>query len=429
MALSSHERPAGIGVPTIAVPAAAPAKRRLGTFASLRHRDYRLLWIGVVFTSAGMWMEQVALNWLVYDLTGSAVQLGVLNGLRALPSLITGIFGGVAADRIDRKRLMLTTQWILLALYLALGVIIVVGVVEVWHLMAFTLASGVVWTFNQPVRQAILPNLVPAEDRVNAIALQSAAFNVTRVLGPAAGGLLIYWIGAGGAILAEAGTWVGVLLVTSLMRVPPNPPRNGHAASVWRDLGEGVGYIIRTPDVRALIVMAMLPFVVIMPYMTLLTIFAKDIFHMGAGGLGVLMSVSGVGALAATLAVASLGTYRGKGRLLLAGAFAMSLALIGFALSSWLPLAYVMLIIVSGASMGYMALSNTLLNLIVPNELRGRVMSVYMLDRGLMPLGSLFAGAVAAAWSAPAALTLMGTLGLLLSASFVIAFPHLRRLD
>jgi MFS family permease len=382
-----------------------------------------------VFTSAGMWMEQVALNWLVYDLTGSAVQLGILNGFRALPSLVTGLFGGVAADRVDRKRLMIVTQWLLLALYLALGLIIVAGMVQVWHLMVFTLASGVVWTFNQPVRQAILPNLVPPEDRVNAIALQSAAFNVTRVMGPAAGGILIALAGAGGAILAEAATWVGVLVATYMMRVPPNPPRTAQASSMWRDLSDGISYIARTPDVRALILMAMLPFVVIMPYMTLLTVFAKDIFHMDAAGLGVLMSVSGIGALAATLAVASLGSYRGKGKLLIGSAFAMSFALIGFALSSWLPLAYVMLILVSAASMGYMALSNTMLNLIIPNELRGRVMSVYMLDRGLMPLGSLFAGAVAAAWSAPAALALMGIAGLAISVMFVTCFPVIRRLD
>ena len=375
-------------------------------------------------------MEQVALNWVVYDLTGSAVQLGILNGLRALPSLITGLLGGVAADRVDRKRLMLWTQWILLALYLALGTLIVGGWVEVWHLMVFTVVTGIVWTFNQPVRQALLPSLVPREDLMNAMALQSAGFNITRVAGPAIGGLLIAWVGAGGAIFAEAATFVGVLIATAMMRVPPIPPRvSGAGSGVWHDLAAGFRYIGRTPDVRGLLVMALLPFAVIMPYTTLLTIFAKDIFHMGAAGLGLLMSISGIGALAATLGVASLGSYRGKGKLLIVCAAAMSVTLIGFALSPWLPLSYLMLIAVAGASMAYMTLSNTLVGIIVPNEFRGRVMSVYMLDRGLMPLGSMFAGTVAALWSAPAALALLGALGLAVTAAFYVLFPNVRRLE
>lgn len=424
-------RPAG--APDAAARVAPPARRgipfRLSTFDSLRHRDYRLLWLGIVFTSGGMWMEQVALNWLVYTMTGSAVQLGILNGLRALPSLLSGLPGGVAADRLDRKQLMLGTQWILLILYLALGLLIVVDWVAVWHLMVFTLVSGLVWTFNQPVRQAVLPTLVPKEDLLNAVALQSSGFNLMRVVGPAAGGLLIAWIGAGGAILGEAAAWGVVLVLTAMMRVPPTPPRAGRTTSIAQDLCEGIRYIVRSPDVRGLIVMALLPFVLIMPYMTLLTVFARDIFHMDAAGLGLLMSVSGIGALAATLGVATLGAYRGKGNLLFGCAVAMSVTLVGFALSPWLPFSYLMLVIVSGTSMAYMTLSNTMVNMIVPNEFRGRVMSVYMLDRGLMPLGSLAAGMLAALWGAPFALAVMGGLGLAATAVFGALFPNVRRLE
>jgi MFS family permease len=416
-----------------AVEAPVPGVRapwgRLTTFDALRHRDYRLMWIGMLFTSGGMWMETVALNWLVYDMTGSAVQLGILNGLRAVPSLLTGLFGGVAADRMDRKRLMMSTQVLLLLLYLALGLIIVAGLIEVWHLMAFTLATGVVWTFNQPVRQAVLPSLVPQRDLLAAVALQSAAFNVTRVLGPAVGGLLIAWVGAGGAILAEAAAWIAVLIATAMMVVPPKPERSGAQQSVWQDLMDGFRYIGRTRDVLGLIVGAMLPFILIMPYMTMLTIFARDIFNMDAAGLGVLMSVSGIGALAATLGVASLGSFRGKGRLLMWCGYAMCAVLVAFALSPWLALSYLTLILLSGASMAYMALSNTMISLIVPNEFRGRVMSVYMLDRGLMPLGSLGAGLMAAAWGAPAALAVMGATGFVFTAILFAHFANVRRLD
>ncbi|MFN8558887.1 MAG: MFS transporter [Dehalococcoidia bacterium] len=414
----------------------APERRRflakpsiqITTFSSLRHRDYALLWSGILFTSSGMWMEQVALNWLVYDMTGSALALGLLNGLRAIPSLVTGLFGGVAADRMDRKRLMLSTQWMLLVLYAALGTLIVTKHIAVWHLMAFTFVTGVVWTFNQPVRQAILPSLVPREDLLNAVALQSSAFNVTRVLGPAIGGFLIAWIGAGGAIFAEAAAWVAVLFLTAAMRVPPAPPRQ-HQASVLRDLGEGVSYILRTQDIRALIALAFLPFVVIMPYMTMLTIFARDIFQMDAAGLGLMMSISGIGALAATLGVASLGNFRGKGKILMVTSLAMPVTLIAFAASRSMPISYTMLILVSAASMAHLALTNTLINLIVPNQFRGRVMSVYMLDRGLQPLGSLLAGGIAAVWGAQWSLGFMGALGLVLALGAIAVFPNVRRIE
>lgn len=413
----SADRRAGAAVP------------HLGTFASLRHRDYRLLWIGVLFTSGGLWMEAVALNWVVYAMTGSAVDLGILNALRALPALVFGPFGGVAADRMNRKQLLVWTQWVLLVLYLVLGTALVLDLVALWHLMAFSFATGLIWTFNQPVRQAILPDLVPREDMTNAVALQGAAFNSTRVLGPAVGGLLMGWVGAGGAILAVGLTFVGVQVATYLMRLPPVPARTGDASGVWQDMFEGFRYIAQSPDVRGLILMALVPFLTIMPYMTLLTIFAKDIFHMDAAGLGVLMSVSGVGALVATLGVASLGDYRGKGMLLIWGSVVMCITLFGFAFSPWLSLSYLTLTVVSGASMAYLALTNTLLFAIIPTEFRGRVMSVYMLDRGFMPLGSMVAGGLTALWGAPMALGLMATLGLAFTAAAYVMFPNVRRLD
>jgi predicted MFS family arabinose efflux permease len=425
-ALSTVSAPAG--APTAAV--APPRQRlRLGTFDSLRYRNYRFHWIGVLGTSGGLWMEQIALNWLVYDLTGSAVVLSILNGLRVLPALFASPLGGVAADRINRKALMLGTQWTLLVFYLALAALIATGLLQVWHLMIFSLGTGIAWSFNQPVRQAILPGLVPRELMANAAALQTAGHNMTRMVGPAAGGFIMGTIGAAGAILAEALTSVVVLVATYLLRLPPNPPRGKDAPGPVQDLLEGFRFIRRAPDVGGLIVMALVPFIFVFPYMTLLTIFAKDIFHFDAAGLGMMMSVSGIGAVLATLAVASLGGYRGKGKLLVWLNAAMSLTLIGFALSSWLPLALLMLALVSGASMAYTSLTNTLILLIVPNTYRGRVMSVYMLDRGVMPLGGMVAGALAALWGAPAALALLGAAALLFTVVAYFAFPTLRRLE
>lgn len=415
----------------VAVPDAPPVKSgfRISTFDALRYRDYRLLWVGILFTSAGMWMEQVALNWIVYSMTGSAVDLGILNGMRALPSLITGPFGGVAADRMDRKQLMLWTGWALVALYVMLAALIFSGGLELWHLMAFSLATGVAWTFNQPVRQALIPSLVPKEAMMNAVALQSAAFNMTRIIGPALGGLLMGTLGAGGTFVAVTLSFLGVQVATWMMQAPAHEPRGGSSKDVWRDLMEGFRYIGRTPDVRGLIIMALVPFVLVMPFMTLLTIFAKDIFMLDATGFGFLMSVSGIGALSATLGVASLGNFRGKGGILTWSSVAMGVSLIAFAFSPFMSLSYAMLIVVSGASMAYLALTNTMLNMIVPNEFRGRVMSVYMLDRGLMPLGSMLAGGMAGMWGAPVALGVMGAGALIFAAFAYVSFPNVRNLE
>jgi MFS family permease len=415
--------------PTHGAGAHRSAGFRLSTFDALRYRDYRFLWTGVFFTAGGMWMEQIALNWIVYDMTGSAVDLGLLNAVRAFPSLLLAPFGGVAADRVDRKHLMLLTTWALVALYVGLAALIWWDLLQLWHLMLFSFVTGAVWTFNQPVRQALLPLLVPREAMMNAVALQSTAFNSSRVLGPAAGGLLMGWLGAAGAIFAVACSFIMVNVMTYAMRVPPLPKRAGPPTSVLTDMMEGFRYIGKTPDVRALMIMALTPFILIMPFMTLLTVFAKDIFHLDATGFGLLTSISGIGSLTATLVVASLGNYRGKGRILTWSGVAMGGLLIAFAYSPWLPLSYATLVLVSGASMAYISLTNTLLNLIVPNEFRGRVMAVFMLDRGMMPVGSMIAGGLAAALGAPAALALMGAASLGFVGLAFVVFPSVRKLD
>ena len=175
----------------------APIAGRFNTFRSLRHRNYRLLWIGTLFSSSGQWIQQAALGWLTYDMTGSAALLGAVNGARSLPLLFLGPVGGVAADRFDKKRLMLTTPAFMVIISIAFATLIVTGLIEVWHIFVFTLLSGVGWAFNMPVRQSIVPNLVPREDMMNAMALNSAAFNVTRIGGPAIAGLMIAKIGPG----------------------------------------------------------------------------------------------------------------------------------------------------------------------------------------------------------------------------------------
>ncbi len=199
----------GHGVPVASV--------GLQTFSSLKYRNYRYLFIGQLFSSSGQWIQQVTLSWLVYDLTGSALLLGAINGFRALPFLITGPLGGVAADRVDRRYLMMSTQFALAVSSLVLGFLVYADLIQVWHLFAFTLFTGVAWSFNQPVRQALVPSLVPKEDLLNAIALNSSAFNITRIIGPAIGGYLIDRVGIAGNFFIQTVAYLGVVGMIFMM--------------------------------------------------------------------------------------------------------------------------------------------------------------------------------------------------------------------
>ena len=195
---------------------AASPPFRLQTFSSLRHLDFRYLCSGTFMMSAGQWIQQVTLGWLVYDLTGNSMLLGALNGLRALPFLVTGPMAGVAADRMDRKKLLLRTQWILIVTALAMGVLVASGWLQVWHIFLFTLVTGVAWTFTEPVRQSMIPSIVPKKDLANAIALNSGGFNLMKVMGPALGGAMIALFGAGGNFFVQAIAYVGVLVMIYL---------------------------------------------------------------------------------------------------------------------------------------------------------------------------------------------------------------------
>ncbi|MBI2887328.1 MAG: MFS transporter [Chloroflexi bacterium] len=418
-------------VATLDAPEAGGAgpRLRLGTFTSLQHRGYLYMWIGVLFTSAGAWMEQVAISWLVYQMTDSAFLLGAINGMRALPFLALAAPAGVAADRMHPKQLMLWSQGIILALYVGLVALLYLDMVEVWHLFVFTLGASAAWSFNQPVRQALIPYLVPRHDLMNAVALQSVGFNVTRVLGPGIGGVLMATVGGGGTFLLVTLTWVGVMVTTYLIPVPSAGIPAKKSSNAWEDLVEGLRYIRRDRVVLGLLLLALAPLVFAMPYMSLMPIFARDVFGMDARGLGELMTATGVGAIVSTLAVASLGDYRGRGKLLLGSGVGFGLSVVAFAFSTSYPLSLAILVVVGLFSMAYLPLTNTLLQLNTPQEYMGRVMSIYMLDRGLMPLGSFAAGAMAEALSAPLALGAMGALSALLIVLGVLAMPQIRRLD
>ena len=415
------------------VEAGKPAKKarriRLRTFASLRHADYRYLWTGTLLMSSGQWIQQVTLGWLLYDLTGNSMLLGALNGLRALPFLITGPLAGVAADRMDRRRLLLNTQWVLIITAVFMGVLVASPYLHVWHIFLFTLISGIAWTITEPVRMSIIPSVVPKNDLANAVALNSGGFNLMKVIGPALGGAMIAWFGAADNFFIQGIAYAGVVVMIYFMHIPPIRAE-ARRSSAMANLKEGFAYVWSTPAVLALLTLAYVPRVFAVPYQTLMPVFQKDVLQVGPEGLGMLMAAPGVGAVISVLAMASFANrLRRQGLFLIVSIVILGLLLILFSQLTSFSLALITLVVAGAFQMFFLASTATILQLLVPDELRGRVMSLYMLDRGFMPAGALFAGISAHFIGAPMTVTTMGAIVILLTLVVAWRIPAIRQLE
>ncbi|MCX6021968.1 MAG: MFS transporter [Chloroflexi bacterium] len=400
-----------------------------GALVSLiKYKDFRYLWLGTVFSSAGQWIQQVTLGWLVYDMTGSTVQLGLINGVRAIPFLLTGPLGGVIADRVDRRQLMMYTQVFLVVTTFLMGVLVALNMHQVWHLFVFTLLTGVAWSFNQPVRQALVANVVPRHDLANAVALNSAGFNMSRILGPSLGGLLILWFGAAGNFFVQSVGYVMVTLMVFLTTIPPGAPAAARQQSVANNMAEGARWVWANPLMRMLMMMALVPVVFALPYAALMPVFAQDVLGIGPGGLGLLLSAVGIGAFTGAMGVASIRVQR-RGRLLIGAIIALGLSLIAFSFTRTLPMAIFTLALTGASQMAYMATNQTVLQMMIPDELRGRVMSIYMLNQGLLPLGAFLAGFSAHWIGAPTTVALMGMSCIALGTLAAVSLPAFRNLE
>lgn len=398
------------------------------TFSSLRHASFCHLFVGTVFMSAGQWIQNVTLGWLVYDLTGSSVLLGMLNGLRALPFLITSPIAGVVADRTNRRTILIVCQYVLMMTAISMGILVTAGFVQVWQVFTFTLITAVAWSFVDPVRQSMVPTLVPKEDLMNAVALNSAAFNMTKVIGPSIGGLLIAAFGAGGNFFVQSAAYIGVLLSLYWMTVPSNSTE-ARRSSAMANLKEGMNYVWGNPAVFALMTSALIPRIIAMPYQALMPVFQKDVLQVGPEGLGLLLAAPGLGASLAGFALATLSSrLKRQGLVLIISLIGLGTGLNIFAWTTSFPLALTVLVALGACQVFYMATTNTMLQVIVPDHLRGRVMSIYMLDRGLMPLGSMTAG-ISAHWiGAPATVSYMGLAVIVLAVLLAWRAPVVRKL-
>ncbi|MCA1645585.1 MAG: MFS transporter [Chloroflexi bacterium] len=416
-------------------PAEAPAPvRTVAAFPlptaleSLRHPNYRLLWIGTLISNSGDWMDQIALNWLVYQLSGSAVQLALLNLARLAPIFVFTLVGGVIADRAERRRLLFTTQAVAMVLAFILATLTITGLVRIWMVLVIAVGRGIVLSFNQPARQSLISELVPSADLKNAIALNSATLNLTRVLGPTLGGLLIATIGVAGAFYLNAFSFLAVLYALALMRFPDRVPRKSHG-SMLADLSRGLRYLTQQPTLRTLVVLALLPMVLGMPYMTMLTVFASDVLKVGGGGLGLLTACTGIGAVSGALWVAANAHRLRLGRLMFGGLIGFGAALVVFALSPWFWLSIVALIAVGAGQQVYLASNNALIQTNVDEEFRGRIVSTLFLNRSMVPLGTVFAGLGTQAFGVQATTAAMAA-GLLVVALTVTRLaPATRDLD
>src|SRR3990170_174160 len=392
------------------LPAAARESVATGprnTFRSLRYHNYRSIWFGIVFGSLGQWMEQVALGWLVYELTGSPLQLSLVIGARSLPLLLFGPFGGVAADRFDRRRILLASQAIVMILAFIVAMLTLTGRAQVWQLALISFLGGWAWAFNIPARQSLIPNVVPEGEVMNAVALQASGFQMTAIVGPSIAGLLIAVVDAGGVFLVNSALFVLVLFATWQLRLPPKAP-DGEVLSVGRSMLEGFRFVRSDRTIFTALLLALFPTVFGLPVVAMMPVFARDVLHVGAQGLGYLNSALGVGAIIATLTIASMGDLSRKGRLLILACFSLGCFLVLFSQSRWLVLSLGALLFVGGSRMSFMALTNTSIQLSVPDQYRGRVMSLLALDFGLTPLGTLLAGTIATYWGVQAAIGLFG---------------------
>ncbi len=397
------------------------------TFAALKHYNYRLWFSGQVVSLVGTWMQITAQGYLVYQLTGSPVYLGLVGFANGLPAWLFTLFGGVVADRISRRNLMVITQTAMLMLAFILAALTFTGVVQPWHIVLLAFLLGTANAFDAPARVAFVNELVSREDMTNAIALNSTMFNIAAVVGPSVAGLTYAAFGPAWCFTLNGISFIAVIVALLFMRIKPiiQPSRR---ATVLADLKEGLRYVFSHSLILSLIGSVGLVSIFGIGMLTLLPAWAADILHGDVTTNGWLVSARGFGSLVSALMLAYLGSRKFRGKLWTVGAFIMPVMLFAFAWIRWLPLSLVALVGVGWSFMMIMNNSNALMQSQVPDRLRGRVMSVYTLVFfGSMPLGALFAGTVAEKIGEP--LTVMLGAGILMALAIAAWFflPNIRR--
>lgn len=400
---------------------------RLAAFSSLRIRSFRWLWFGNFFAFNSMQMQMVARGWLVYAMTDSPMALGIVGAGFGLPLIIFSLLGGTVADRVRKRNLLLVTQSLMMIMSLIITLLVSTGSIRLWHLFASSFVAGIIFSFMMPARSAFLVELVEEKDFLNAVSLGSMAMSTCRIASPALAGFLLDRIGIPGVYWIVTLSYLCVILTTT--QIPPGKHMEARAdVPMMADIMEGIHFVKGNQVLVVLLILAFVPIILAMPYQMLMPVFARTIFNAGPGGMGILMSATGAGALIGSMIVASMGGYERKGILMVITGTAFGVFLVPFAMAGALVQASICLIFVGGFSSVFMMLNTTLLMTNTPEELMGRVMSIFMMTFGVMPVGTLLSGSMAELVGAPLTVAGGGVLMSLFLIVLVICRPILRRL-
>ncbi len=388
--------------------AQAVIKRRFGMFEALGYRGYRLFWFGSLASVMGFQMLLLTQGWLMYRLTGSPVQLGLVGLASAVPSILLTFFGGVLADKVDQRRLIIATSFLGALIVVAMGLLTLAEMIQPWHLIVGALLLGGVGAFDMPSRQAIFPHLIERRSMMSAVTLNAMIWQGTRIVGPALGAVGIALAGPGYTFLAAAAGYVIFVLFLGMVRLPK--VERTVSGNMLKEMGQGLAYVRGNHLFAFLLGMTFFNSFFGMAYITLMPIFQRDILQVGVGGLGWLMTLGGVGAFTGTFAVASIGKNLPKGRLIIGGALLFGASIVAFAYSQWFLLSLGLVFLGGMMSSVYMIAVQSTLQMLVPDQFRGRVMGFWGMTYTMLPLGGFQAGVVTSFLGAPFAVAMGGAL-------------------
>ncbi len=428
--MSRTEAPTPHAQPPATADTLPGAPSRIGALDALRFREFRLIWLGQLTTALSQWMDQVARGWLLYEITGSPLHLGLVGVTRILPLLLLSPVSGTMADRYGRKTQLIVAQSINALANMLLGILIVQGGVHPWHVYATGLVASTVQVFQVPPRHAMVPESVPRPYLTNAIALNSIAFNMSRSLGPAVAGAVIALFGPGVSYLSQASIYLLSTIWTIALRLPNRAPTAGEDRARGRSFGgstvDGWRYIAKQETIRTALLMSALASFFGFSTTALLPVFAKDVLESGPQGQGLLLTAVGVGAVVSALLVASIGDRMPKGILMVAGVAAYGLSSLAFAASHWLALSIVLMFINGICNVAATTLIQTVLQAESAPAMRGRVMGAYQQHHVIIATGGIIAGALASVLGAPFTVGLFGAACALGAIAFMVLIPHVR---
>jgi MFS family permease len=410
-----------------ALRARAVTAARGGMLRSLRHRDYRLFWIGLGVSLTGFQVQRVALSFLAYNLTGSALYLTLVFSGDSLPMMLLSPLGGVFVDRVNRRTLLIVTRCLIAASGLGVSLLIFSGHIAPWHLLIFAFITGALYAFDIPTRQAAIRDLVPDEDFFNAVALSSSVMQASRIVGPAVGGIALVTVGAGGAFACMTAGNVFLVVILVMMHLPHIPrPRT---QSTIANLKEGARFIAGREAIWTLMVVSAVPAMFAMTYQSLTPVFAQDVLGQDKSAIGTLLTAAGVGALAGSVVVAAYGERFGRPRVSALAAIGFGLVVAAYAGVRSYPVALLVLVVVGTVGAIYSVVNSTVVQTLTPREMQGRVMGVYQMTWNVQLPGSLLVGALADVAGAPVALAGAGMLSAGAVAALLALRPGLRHAD